>query len=106
MKIKNKNIIIIVAIIAAITLSGFGIGWFAGKTYDPANTYEAPVIVTEIDESTGWVTLVDWAGEAWCIRGNDYEINQLVIAEFNDNNSPDYIYDDMIVNIRCANASE
>lgn len=102
MKKNTKDLIWFVCIGCFVAFCFCLFGWTVGKSYDPTTTYEAPAIVTEIDDVTGWVTLTDWAGEAWCIRGENYEIGQLVVAKFNDNNSPDYIYDDMIVNVECA----
>lgn len=100
---KKRTIRMIVTFIAIVItgLTAFYIGEYHGLNYDPSVTYEAPVRVEEIDEATGWVTLVDWDGEAWCIRGQDYEVGQLAIVTFNDNNTPDNIYDDLIVEVRC-----
>ena len=85
---------IIVAFVA------YTFGWMRGEAFDPTNTYEAPARVAEIDETTGWVTFVDWAGEVWCIRGGGYEVDQLVVITFNDNNT-ESIYDDLIVDVGC-----
>ena len=102
MKKNTKDLIWFVCVGCFVAFCFCLFGWTAGRSYDPPTTYEAPAIVTEIDDITGWVTLTDWAGEAWCTRGENYEVGQLVVAKFNDNNSPDYIYDDMIVNVECA----
>ena len=97
---KKSMFVIIFALILACFACYF-LGHAIGLEYDPTSTYEAPVRVSEVDEATGWITLVDWNGEAWCIRGQDYEIDQLTIAVFNDNKTPDNIYDDLIVEVRC-----
>jgi hypothetical protein len=86
--------IIIVAFVA------YTFGWVQGEAFDPTGTYTAPAKVVEVDESTGWVTFVDWAGEAWCVRGGGYEVDQLVVITFNDNNT-ESIYDDLIVDVDC-----
>jgi hypothetical protein len=69
-----------------------------GEAFDPTSTYTAPAKVVEIDEATGWVTFADWAGEAWCIRDDGYEVDQLVVITFNNNNT-ESIYDDLIVDV-------
>ncbi len=85
--------ILVLAIIAA-----YFIGNMAGLSYDPTSTYTAPATVVEVDKKSMWVTLVDWNGEAWCIRDDSFEVGELVIAVFNDNNT-DIIYDDVIVEV-------
>ena len=97
---KKRTVRMIIAIIIT-GLAAFFIGEYNGLSYDPSTTYETPVRVEEIDEASGWVTLVDWSGEAWCVRDQGYEIGQLAIVTFNDNNTPDNIYDDLIVEVRC-----
>jgi hypothetical protein len=81
-----------------IALAAYSLGWMYGEAFDPTNTYTAPAKVVEVDKATGWVTFTDWAGEAWCIRDEGYEIDQLVIITFNDNNT-ESIYDDLIVDV-------
>lgn len=99
---KNKTKRILSTIFAAIIfcVAAYALGWVSGEAFDTSHTYEAPAIATEIDKVTGWVTLTDWAGESWCIRGEGYEVGQLVIAVFNDNSTPDNIYDDAIVQVK------
>ena len=83
-----------------VAFMAYSLGWIRGEAFDPTSTYTAPAKVVEIDETTGWVTFVDWAGEAWCIRGEGYEVDQLVVITFNDNNT-ESIYDDLIVDVDC-----
>lgn len=98
---NKKEIAITTFIVAIIILGAYAFGLFQGLEFDDSSVYTAPAAVSEINESTGWITLVDWRGEAWCIRGDGYELNQLVIVVFNDNATED-IYDDLIVEVKCA----
>lgn len=70
-------------------------------TIVPIETYEVPAVVIEVNDETGWVTFVDWANETWYIRGSGYVPGQLIVAVFDDNGTPDTIYDDMVVDILC-----
>ena len=99
---KKRTVRMIITFIAIVitSLITFYIGEYHGLNYDPSSTYTAPARVAEVDETTGWVTFVDWAGEAWCIRGENYEVDQLVMITFNDNNT-ESIYDDLIVDVDC-----
>lgn len=96
---KSTSTIIFILILACFVC--YFLGHAIGLEYDPTSTYLAPAMVSEVDETTDWVTFVDWGGEAWCIRNTGYEVGQLVILEFNDNATEDNIYDDSIVNVRC-----
>ena len=97
---NSKQVAIIVLIIVIFSVGAYTFGWTMGANFDPSSTYTAPARVAEVDETTGWVTFVDWAGEAWCIRGEGYEVDQLVVITFNDNNT-ESIYDDLIVDVGC-----
>ena len=97
---NSKQVAIIVLIIVIFSVGAYTFGWTMGESFDPSSTYTAPARVAEVDETTGWVTFVDWAGEAWCIRGEGYEVDQLVVITFNDNNT-ESIYDDLIVDVGC-----
>lgn len=97
---NSKQVAIIVLIIVIFSVGAYAFGWMQGESFDPTSAYTAPARVAEVDETTGWVTFVDWAGEAWCIRGESYEIDQLVVITFNDNNT-ESIYDDLIVDVDC-----
>lgn len=103
---KTKRIATIVFAIIIFCVGAYALGWMNGEAFDPSRTYEVPAQVMEIDRATNWVTLVDWAGESWCIRGEGYEIGQLVIAVFNDHNTPDNIYDDTIDQVKCLTNAE
>lgn len=98
-KAKRRFILYIFTIII-VAFAAYSLGWIHGESFDPTSTYTAPARVAEVDETTGWVTFVDWAGEAWCTRGEDYETNQLVVITFNDNNT-ESIYDDLIIDVGC-----
>ena len=98
-KAKQRFALYIFTIII-VAFAAYFFGWMHGEAFDPTSTYTAPAKVIEVDESTGWTTFADWAGEAWCIRGEDYEIDQLVVITFNDNNT-ESIYDDSIINVSC-----
>lgn len=97
---NSKQAAIIVLIIIIFSVGAYAFGWMQGESFDPTSTYIAPARVTEVDKITGWVTLIDWAGEAWCIRGENYVAGQLVIVTFNDNNT-ETIQDDLIVDVDC-----
>lgn len=99
---KKRTVRMIITFIAIVitSLITFYIGEYHGLNYDPSSTYTAPARVAEVDETTGWVTFVDWADETWCIRGEGYEVGQLVVITFNDNNT-ESIYDDLIVDVGC-----
>lgn len=101
MKKSTKRFLVFVLSICIVGFGAFCYGWVRGEAFDPTSTYEVPAKVIEANEATGWVTLVDWAGEAWCIRGEGYEVDQLVIIVFNDNGTPDNIYDDIIDQVKC-----
>ena len=101
MKNKTKRIATIIFAMLIFCIGAYALGWMNGESFDPSSTYEAPARVAEIDYTTGWVTLIDWAGEAWCIRGENYELGQLVIVVFNDSNTADFIYDDTVQEVRC-----
>ena len=101
MKKSTKRILVFVLSICIVGFGAFCYGWVRGEAFDPSITYEVPAKVAEVDRATGWVTLVDWADEAWCIRGEGYEKGQLVIVVFNDNDTPNNIYDDMVEEVRC-----
>lgn len=96
-KAKQRFALYIFTIII-VAFAAYSFGWMHGEAFDPTSTYTAPAKVVEIDKTTGWVTFADWAGEAWCIRDDGYEINQLVVITFNNNNT-ESIYDDLIVNV-------
>ena len=97
---NSKQVAVIVLIIVIFSVGAYTFGWTMGANFDPSSTYTAPARVAEVDETTGWVTFIDWADEAWCIRGEGYEVGQLVVITFNDNNT-ESIYDDLIVDVGC-----
>ena len=98
-KAKQRFTLYIFTIII-VAFAAYSLGWMHGEAFDPTSTYTAPAKVIEVDESIGWVTFADWAGEAWCIRGEGYEVDQLVVITFNDNNT-ETIQDDLIVDVDC-----
>lgn len=100
MKKKTIRLFTTIFIVIIVAFAAYTFGWIQGESFDPTATYTAPARVTEVDEDTGWVTFVDWAGEAWCIRREGYEVDQLVIITFNNNNT-ESIYDDLIVEVDC-----
>lgn len=101
MKKSTKRLVVTVLVIIIVAFAAYAFGWMLGESFDPSTTYETPARVAEVDQATNWVTLTDWANEAWCIRGEGYEEGQLVIVVFNDNNTPDNIYDDIVEEVRC-----
>ena len=99
MKKRTIRMIITLFLLIVTAFASYTLGWMHGESFDPTSTYDSPARVAEVDETTGWITFIDWSDEAWCIRGEGYEVGQLVIVDFNDNNTPDNIYDDLIVNV-------
>ena len=97
-KKAKQRIAFYIFTIVIVAFAAYSLGWMHGEAFDPTSTYTAPAKVVEVDKTTGWVTFADWAGEAWCIRDDGYEINQLVVITFNNNNT-ESIYDDLIVNV-------
>ena len=98
---KKLHAVIYFILIIAIVVSFFA-GNMTGLSYDPTSTYTVPATVMEVNKDTQWVTLVDWNGEAWCIRDDAFTEGELVIVTFNDNQT-ESIYDDLIVEVRRAN---
>lgn len=98
---KKVHTVVYFILVIAIIVSYFA-GNMVGLSYDPSTTYTAPATVVEVDRETQWVTLVDWNGEAWCIRNDTFMEGELVIVTFNDNQT-ETIYDDPIVEVRRAN---
>ena len=101
MKKSTKRLLVTTLVIIIVAFAAYAFGWVRGETFDPSTTYEVPAKVTKVDQNTNWGALTDWAGETWCIRGEGYEVGQLVIAVFNDHNTPDNIYDDTIDQVKC-----
>lgn len=98
MKKRSVGMAIFLLIVIFIVFATYGLGWTRGQSFNISSTYTAPARVAEVDETTGWVTFIDWNGEAWCVRDDGYVIDQLVIITFNDNHT-ESIYDDSIVDI-------
>lgn len=101
---KNHNFVFAFAFIVLSIVTYFA-GLYQGLTHEePATsaTYTAACDVVEVDSTSQWITLVDWNGEAWCIRDEGYEVGELVIVTFDDVGT-NSIYDDVIVNVRRAN---
>lgn len=90
-----KNIIKTIAIISIAMLIVVGIAFMVNSIF----TYEVPAVVEEINPVTGWATLVDWQGEAWCCEQEGLAVGQIVIVEF-DNMGTEDIYDDEIIAVR------
>ena len=84
-----------------LVIASYFTGNALGLSYDPSATYTAPATVVGLDETTDWTLLVDWNGEAWCIRDEGLNEGELVIVTFNDNGT-DSIYDDVIVEVNRA----
>lgn len=98
MKKRSVGMAIFLLVVIFIVFATYTLGWIRGQSFNTSSTYTAPARVAEVDETTGWVTFIDWNGEAWCVRDDGYVIDQLVIITFNDNHT-ESIYDDSIVDI-------
>jgi len=63
-----------------------------------AEYYPRTALVTSLDYTTDCVIATDWAGIEWEFTGiEDWQINDLVSMMMDDNNTPNTIYDDIIV---------
>ena len=98
MKKRNFGMAIFLLVVIFIVFATYALGWIRGQSFSTSSTYTAPARVADVDETTGWVTFIDWNGEAWCVRDDGYVIDQLVIITFNDNHT-ESIYDDSIVDV-------
>ena len=98
MKKRSIGMVIFLLVVIFIVFATYALGWLSGQSFSTSSTYTAPARGAEVDETTGWVTFIDWNGEAWCVRDDGYVIDQLVIITFNDNHT-ESIYDDSIVDI-------
>ena len=98
----RRTVALAAALMMVLTVGLFG--YYAGCKdggEDTSTTYTAPATVVEVDKESKWVTLVDWNGEAWCIRDDSFVEGEQVIVTFNDNQT-ESIYDDLIVEVRRA----
>lgn len=63
-----------------------------------AEYYPRTAFVTSFDYMTDCVIATDWAGMEWEFTGiEDWQIDDIVSMMMDDNNTPDNIYDDIIV---------
>jgi hypothetical protein len=105
MKKRTKQLLTIIFVFAIILFGVYCFGWIMGESFDPSHTYEVPARVSEVDKTTGWVNFVDWKDEVWCIRDDSFEVGELVIVVFNDNNTKT-IYDDTVVEVLRAEVQD
>lgn len=81
-----KRIIVLVLILISLATSSF------------AEYYPRTAFVTSFDYMTDGVIVTDWAGMEWEFTGiEDWQIDDIVSMMMDDNNTPDNIYDDIIV---------
>ena len=102
MKRTTVALVAVMMMIAIVGLCAYYVGWQDGAEHDPSTTYQSPAVVIEVDELNKWITLADWNGETWCVRDDGYDVGELVIVTFN-NNETDTIYDDLIVEVQRGN---
>ena len=63
-----------------------------------AEYYPRTAFVTSLDYMTDCVIVTDWAGMEWEFTGvEDWQIDDIVSVMMDDNNTPDNIYDDIII---------
>lgn len=63
-----------------------------------AEYYPRTAFVTSFDYTTDCVIVTDWAGMEWEFIGiEDWQIDDIVSMIMDDNNTPDTIYDDIII---------
>lgn len=81
-----KRIIALVLILISLATSSF------------AEYYPRTAFVTSFDYTTDCVIVTDWAGMEWAFIGiEDWQIDDIVSMMMDDNNTPDSIYDDIII---------
>lgn len=69
--------------------------------------YPRTFVVDEIDTKTDTLYLIDGADLEWKYKGiEDYNVGDLISAIMEDNGTPDYIYDDKILNMRYGGIME
>lgn len=86
----------IIATIASLTLLSPSITPDISITAD--GFYSQPATVTEVSDNV--ISLTDTAGETWVVEDDSvsaYQINDNCTLLLYDNNTPDYIYDDVII---------
>ena len=65
--------------------------------------YPRTFLVYEIDEEYDIMYMVDGAGLDWSWKGTeDYNVGDYVCAIMGDNETPNYIYDDIMLELRYA----
>lgn len=63
-----------------------------------AEYYPRTAFITSFDYTTDCVIVTDWAGMEWEFIGiEDWQIDDIVSMMMDDNNTPDNIYDDIII---------
>ena len=105
MKKRTKQLLTAIFMLAVTLFGVYCFGWVMGESFDPSRTYEVPACVSEVDKHTGWVNFIDWKDEVWCIRDDSFEVGELVIVVFNDNNT-ETIYDDIVVKVLRAETQD
>ena len=105
MKKRTKQLLTAIFMLAIVLFGAYCFGWVRGESFDPSHTYEAPARVLGVDKTTGWANFIDWKDEVWCIRDDNFEVGELVIVVFNDNNT-ETIYDDTVVKVLRAEVQD
>lgn len=73
---------------------------FLSSVIANAEIYPTVFKVNEIDEYNDILYLMDFHGNFWLAIGiEDYEINDIIAAIMDNNNTEDTIYDDMIISM-------
>ena len=63
-----------------------------------AEYYPRAALVTSLDYTADCVIVTDWAGLEWEFIGiEDWQLDDIVAMMMDDNNTPNNIYDDIIV---------
>lgn len=84
----KRAIIVIIAIVLVLSACG-------------GSTTKTICSVVEIDGDV--VTVMDYAGELWEFHSTaNWLVGEEVIVEFDDNGTPDYVYDDCIIGAKLA----
>ena len=90
-----KKIVQFIGLVVLIALIGHAV-----EHNSIAHVYPRAATVIEIDEENGTMLLEDIAGLTWKADAEDFWFGDNVAMLMHDNDTPDWIYDDIILSIR------
>ena len=83
-----KVLLVTIAIISALCVH-------CAVAEEHETNYESPAVVTEVSGDV--VTFDTPDGNIWCMYGHGYALGESVTVTFSDAGTPDYIYDDIVL---------